>query len=140
MGPSNGERCPNLPFFLQIFFGLSQGAGVSFGFVQGKVFNSAYLAGSARYRLGGPVPPSAPTFELPEPTGRIDRMNVKIKLSLEFKVSETALEDAMAEYDELTVEGLLREIIDKAIACDEISTKVDDGPNTLEEYDQLSSS
>lgn len=67
-------------------------------------------------------------------------MNVKIKLSLEFKVSETALEDAMAEYDELTVEGLLREIIDKAIACDEISTKVDDGPNTLEEYDQLSSS
>lgn len=67
-------------------------------------------------------------------------MNVKIKLSLEFKVSDSALEDAMAEYDELTVEGLLREIIDKAIACDEISTKVEDGPNTLEEYDQLSSS
>jgi hypothetical protein len=45
-----------------------------------------------------------------------------------------------AEFDELTVEGLLREIVDKAIACDEISTKVEDGPNTLEEYDQLSSS
>ena len=67
-------------------------------------------------------------------------MNVKIKLSVAFNVSESALEDAMAEYDELTVEGLLREIIDKAIACDEISTRVEDGPNTLEEYDQLTSS
>jgi hypothetical protein len=43
----------------------------------------------------------------------------------------------MAEYDELTIEGLLREILDKAIACDEVSAKVEDGPNTLEEYDQL---
>jgi len=33
----------------------------------------------------------------------------------------------------------MREIIDKAIACDEITTKVEDGPNTLEEYDQISS-
>jgi hypothetical protein len=67
-------------------------------------------------------------------------MNVKIKLSVEFNVSDNALEDAMAEYDELTVEGLVREIIDKAIACDEIATKVEDGPNTLEEYDRLTSS
>jgi len=67
-------------------------------------------------------------------------MNVKIKVSLEFSVSDSALEDAMAEFDELTVEGLLREILDKAIACDEIATKVEDGPNTLEEYDQLTSS
>lgn len=67
-------------------------------------------------------------------------MNVKIKVSVEFGVSDSALEDAMAEFDELTVEGLLREILDKAIACDEISTKVEDGPNTLEEYDQLVSS
>ena len=64
-------------------------------------------------------------------------MNVKIKLSVEFSVSDNALEDAMAEFDELTVEGLLREIIDKAIACDEIISKVEDGPNTLEEYDRL---
>jgi hypothetical protein len=35
------------------------------------------------------------------------------------------------------VEGLLREIIDKAIASDEIFAKVEEGPNTLEEYDQL---
>jgi hypothetical protein len=67
-------------------------------------------------------------------------MSVKIKVSLEFGVSDSALEDAMAEFDELTVEGLLREILDKAIACDEITTKVEDGPNTLEEYDQLTSS
>lgn len=67
-------------------------------------------------------------------------MDVKIKVSIELGVSGTALEDAMAEFDELTVAGLIREIIDKAIACDEISTKVDDGPNTLEEYDQLTSS
>jgi len=66
-------------------------------------------------------------------------MNVKIKLSIEFGVSDSALEDAMAEYDELTVAGLLREIVDKAIACDEITTKVEEGPNTLEEYDQLTS-
>ena len=66
-------------------------------------------------------------------------MSVKIKVSIDFSVSGSALEDAMAEYDELTIEGLLREILDKAIACDEISTKVEDGPNTLEEYDQLTS-
>ena len=64
-------------------------------------------------------------------------MDVKIKLSAIFSVSENALEDALAEYDELTVEGLLREIIDKAIACDEITAKVDEGPNTLEELDSL---
>jgi len=64
-------------------------------------------------------------------------MDVKIKVTVEFSVSDSAMEDAMAEYDELTVEGLLREILDKSIACDEISTKVEDGPNTLEEMDQL---
>jgi len=67
-------------------------------------------------------------------------MGVTIKLSVEFTVSDTALEDAMAEFDELSVSGLVREIIDKAIACDEITAKVDEGPNTLEEYDQLTSS
>ncbi len=66
-------------------------------------------------------------------------MDVSIKASLTFTVSDSALEDAMAEYDELTVEGLLKEIIDKAIACDEIKAQVEEGPNTLEEYDQLSS-
>ena len=64
-------------------------------------------------------------------------MDVKIKRTLEFSISDSSMEDAMAEYDELTVEGLLREVIDKAIACDEITAKVEDGPNTLEEMDQL---
>jgi hypothetical protein len=65
----------------------------------------------------------------------IRRMEMKIKVALEFSVSETGLEDALAEFDELTVEGLLREILDKSIACDDISTRVIEGPNTLEEYD-----
>ncbi|MDJ0852303.1 MAG: hypothetical protein QNK04_28370 [Myxococcota bacterium] len=64
-------------------------------------------------------------------------MDVKIKVAVGFSVSENALEDALAEYDELTVEGLLREIIDKAIACEEIHAKVEEGPNTLEEVDSL---
>jgi len=62
-------------------------------------------------------------------------MSTKIKLNVEFSVSGTALEDAMAEYDELTVEGMLREILDKSVACDDIVIQVTDGPNTLEEYD-----
>ncbi|MGH0030967.1 MAG: hypothetical protein ACQGVC_14330 [Myxococcota bacterium] len=66
-------------------------------------------------------------------------MDVKIKVNVEFSLSDSAMEEAMAEYDELTVEGLLREILDKAIACDEISTKVEEGPNTLEELDQIGS-
>lgn len=63
-------------------------------------------------------------------------MDVKIKMDLEFSISESGLEDAFAEYDELTAEGLLREILDKSIACDDIVVKVTAGPNTLEEYDQ----
>ena len=66
-------------------------------------------------------------------------MDVKIKATIAFSVSSSALEDALAEYDELTVEGLLREVIDKAIAADEILAKVEEGPNTLEEYDQIGS-
>jgi hypothetical protein len=64
-------------------------------------------------------------------------MAVSIKVSLDFRVSDSALEDALAEYDVITVEDLVREIVDKAIACDEIRVKVEEGPNTLEEFDQL---
>ncbi len=63
---------------------------------------------------------------------------VKIKLNIEFTISETGLEDAFEEYDELTVEGVIRELLDKSIACDNILAKVADGPNTLEEYDEVS--
>ena len=62
-------------------------------------------------------------------------MDVKIKLNLEFTVTEGGLEDAFEEFDELTVEGLLGEILDKNLACDNISAKVVEGPNNLEEYD-----
>jgi hypothetical protein len=61
---------------------------------------------------------------------------MKIKTSIEFNITEDGLEDGLAEYDEITVEGLLREMLDKSIACDEIVVKVLEGPNTLEEYDQ----
>ena len=64
-------------------------------------------------------------------------MDVKIKVAIAFSLSESALEDALAEYDELSVAGLMREIVDKAIACDDIATKVEEGPNTLEELDAL---
>ncbi len=62
-------------------------------------------------------------------------MDVRIKTSVEFMVSGSGLEDAMAEFDELTVSSLIREILDKAIACDDIRVEVIEGPNTLEEYD-----
>ena len=65
-------------------------------------------------------------------------MEAKVRMTIEFAVSESGLEDAMAEYDELTVEGLIREVLDKSIACDDIQAKVVEGPNTLEEYDQQS--
>lgn len=63
-------------------------------------------------------------------------MDVKIKMSVEFSVSEQGLEEALAEFDELTVEGLIAEVLDKSIACDEIVCKVVEGPNNLEEYDE----
>jgi len=62
-------------------------------------------------------------------------MDVRIKANLSFTISGPSLEDAMAEYDELTVEGLVKEILDKAIACDSIQVDVVEGPNTLEDYD-----
>ena len=62
-------------------------------------------------------------------------MDARIKVSLEFIISESGLEDAMDEYDELNVEGLIAEIVDKSIACDDIVAKVTEGPNNLEEYD-----
>ena len=67
----------------------------------------------------------------------MDGKDTKITVSLEFTVSESGLEDALVEYDELTVEGMLREMLDKSIACDEINVSVVSGPNSLEDYDQI---
>jgi len=71
---------------------------------------------------------------------RGDPKEMKIKAEVEFDVTESGLEDALAEYDELTVAGLLRELLDKCIACDNIQSRVVSGPNTLEEYDQAANS
>jgi hypothetical protein len=67
----------------------------------------------------------------------MDGKDAKIKLTLEFTVSGSGLEDAMEEYDELSVEGMIRELLDKSIACDEIAVAVVSGPNTLEDYDKI---
>jgi hypothetical protein len=66
-------------------------------------------------------------------------MDVKIKLAVEFSITESGLEDAFDEFDELTVEGLIQELLDKSVACDDIAIKVVEGPNTLEEYDEAGS-
>ncbi len=63
-------------------------------------------------------------------------MSITIKLQVHLALEEQDLEDALAEYDEITVEGLIQELLDKAVACDDIRIKVVEGPNTLEEYDQ----
>ncbi len=64
-------------------------------------------------------------------------MEVRIKATLSFTVAGGALEDGLAEYDELSVDGLLREILDKALAVDDIEVVVTEGPNSLEEYDSV---
>jgi hypothetical protein len=63
--------------------------------------------------------------------------DIKIKLALEFSISESDLEDGLAEYDELSVDSLIRQILDKSIAVDEIDCKIVEGPNNLEEVDEL---
>jgi hypothetical protein len=63
-------------------------------------------------------------------------MDVKMKAVLQFTISGDELERSLSDYDELTVEGLLREVLDKAIACDQIKVQVLEGPNTLEDYDK----
>jgi hypothetical protein len=62
---------------------------------------------------------------------------IKIKLALEFSISESDLEDGLAEYDELSVDSLIAQILDKSLAVDDINAKVVDGPNNLEEVDAL---
>jgi hypothetical protein len=65
--------------------------------------------------------------------------DIKIKVALEFSISEADLEDALAELDEISVDSLITQILDKSIAVDNIRCKVVEGPNTLEEVDELRS-
>ena len=62
-------------------------------------------------------------------------MAIDIKLNVRMQLDEAALEDALAEFDEVTVSELIRQVLDKAIALDEVNAEVLEGPNTLEEYD-----
>jgi hypothetical protein len=64
-------------------------------------------------------------------------MAIDFKLTVRFSLEESALEDALAEYDEVTVSELIKQVLDKAIALDEVSAEVLEGPNTLEEYDAI---
>jgi len=63
-------------------------------------------------------------------------MPIDIKLSVTLTLEETALEDALAEYDEMRVGPLVQQVLDKAIALDQVSVEVVEGPNSLDEYDR----
>ena len=67
-------------------------------------------------------------------------MAIDIKLAISLSVEESALEDALAEFDELTVADLISQILDKAIALEKVSAEVTEGPKSLEDYDAASSS
>ena len=64
-------------------------------------------------------------------------MAIEIILNVKLSLEESALEDALEEYDELTVSEMVSQVLDKAIALEAVSTTVSEGPNTLEEYDKL---
>jgi hypothetical protein len=64
-------------------------------------------------------------------------MAIDIKLMVQLSLDESELEDAMAEYDEVTVAELIKQVLDKAIALDRVEAEVLEGPNTLEEYDEV---
>ena len=64
-------------------------------------------------------------------------MPIDIKLNVTLSLEESALEDALSEYDELTVCELVRQVLDKAIALDDVTAVVLEGPNTLDEYDKF---
>ena len=67
-------------------------------------------------------------------------MPIDIKLNVTLSLEESALEDALSEYDELTVCELVRQVLDKAIALDDVTAVVVEGPNTLDEYDKFAGS
>ena len=64
-------------------------------------------------------------------------MPIDIKLLVNLSLEEPSLEDALEEYDEISVAELVRQVLVKAIALENISAEVLEGPNTLEEFDSL---
>ena len=63
-------------------------------------------------------------------------MPIDISLNVRLSLEESALEDALEEYDELTVDELIKQVLDKAIALEGIDAAVVEGPNSLEDYDK----
>ena len=63
-------------------------------------------------------------------------MSIDIALNIKLSLEEGALEDALAEFDELTVSELVTQVLDKAIALDDIKVEVLEGPNSLDEFDE----
>ena len=64
-------------------------------------------------------------------------MPISITLQVKLSLEESALEDALEEYDELTVSEMVKQVLDKAVALEEIATEVVEGPNSLEDYDKV---
>lgn len=64
-------------------------------------------------------------------------MPIDITLTVRMSLEESALEDALEEFDELTVSELVKQVLDKAIALEHVEVDVAEGPNSLEEYDRV---
>jgi len=64
-------------------------------------------------------------------------MPIDITLQVKLSILEEDLEDALAEYDELSISSLVAQIIDKSVALEAVSAQVIDGPDTLEAYDAV---
>ncbi len=66
-------------------------------------------------------------------------MPIDIQLQVKMSLEESALEDALEEYDELTVSEMIKQVLDKAVALEDVDVDVVKGPNSLEDYDKAKS-
>jgi hypothetical protein len=64
-------------------------------------------------------------------------MPIDITLQVKMSLEERALEDALEEYDELTVAEMVKQVLDKGIALEDLKVDITEGPNSLEEYDKV---
>ncbi len=64
-------------------------------------------------------------------------MPIDITLQVKMSLEESALEDALEEYDELTVAEMVKQVLDKGIALEDLNVDITEGPNSLEEYDKV---
>lgn len=64
-------------------------------------------------------------------------MPIDITLQVKMSLEESALEDALEEYDELTVAEMVKQVLDKGIALEDLNVDITEGPNSLEEFDKV---